>query len=452
MEKRTKIATFVDRIKAKATRKKAMPKALAAPEPVAVVKKVRARPLPPDTLVTVIDEVKALLVTTPPIAVNPVVPKADALTTTVIPLPQVNVFNPYLGCDPEFFFKLGDTVIGAEKVFMKDGLLNTTASVNDRCVLQGTTSKFIIDGVQAELNPRPNTCRANLANEISACFKTLKKELEKQGKGVTVDLARSVSVDPTELASLDKENQKLGCMPSKSVYADAGIKLAEVDGSKHTQRSAGGHIHIGTSNSGALKANIDKDPDTLVQLLDLLCGNTCVLVDRDMGNVERRKLYGRAGEYRLPKHGLEYRTLSNFWLEHYYLMSMAFGMARLAVELFNDSNYRNKYIAAFLGAVQKEDVQKAINENDFDLALSNFKKIENLIADVTGNYGGDHFAIQKSTLPAFHFFINIVKEKGLKHYFKQDPITHWTSLPECHGDGFHMFLSNVIKPQMGKVA
>jgi hypothetical protein len=438
-------------------KKKLTKRAKAEPMPIAEEPKkavVRKKPLPDfkKELLKVQEEVKGWL--PPAQTINfeipiPAAPKPTApLTDKAIKLPAVQQLNPYLGCDPEFFFKLGDTVIGAEKVFMKDGLLNTTASVNDRCVLQGTTSKFIIDGVQAELNPRPNTCRANLANEISACFKTLKKELEKQGKGVTVDLARSVAVDPTELASLDKDNQKLGCMPSKSVYQNAGIKLEEVDGLKHTQRSAGGHIHIGTSNSGQLKEYIGKEPEVLVQLLDLLCGNTCVLVDRDMGNVERRKLYGRAGEYRLPKHGLEYRTLSNFWLEHYYLMSLAFGTARLAVELFNDKINRQTYIKEFLGAVNKEDVQKAINENDYDLALVNFKKIEGHLSDVTGNWNTDHFAIQKDTLPAFHFFISQVKEKGLKHYFKQDPIAHWTSLPECHRDGFHMFLTNVVKPQM----
>ncbi len=361
-------------------------------------------------------------------------------------LPKVSTFNPYLGCDPEFFFKMDGGVIGAEKVFKKDGLLNSVPSINDNCVLSGTTSKFIIDGVQAELNPRPNTCRANLANEISACFKTLKAELEKQGKGVTVDLARSIVISDKELASLDKENQKLGCMPSNSVYKNAGIKLSDVDGSKHKQRSAGGHIHIGTLNNSHLKEKIDKEPDTVVQMLDLLCGNTCVLVDRDEGNKERRKLYGRAGEYRLPKHGLEYRTLSNFWLESYHLMSLAFGMARLSVELVSDKTNGKQFVDTFLGAVDQKDVQQAINENDFDLAMSNFKKIEPLIADVTS--GTEHFALNKATMPQFHFFIKNVKENGLKHYFKQDPITHWTTLPECHKDGFHYFLSNVVAPEM----
>jgi len=387
-----------------------------------------------------------------PIVATPAPPIVPPLVNKVLKLPAVAHFNPPLGCDPEFFFKLDGVVIGAEKVFEKNGLRNTVPSVNDLCVVQGTESKFIIDGVQAELNPRPNTCRANLANEISACFKTLKKELEKQGKGVSVDLSRSITLTEQELSSLDKENQKLGCMPSKSVYANAGVKLAEVDGTKHLQRSAGGHIHIGVeSHNVGLKEMVAKDPDKVVQMLDLICGNTCVLIDRDEGNKERRKLYGRAGEYRLPKHGLEYRTLSNFWLESYHLMSFAFGTARLAIELVADKANNQKFIEAFLGSVNQVDVQKAINENDFDLALQNYKKIEPLIGQVTGQCPTEHFALNKSTLPAFEYFVHSAKEKGLKHYFKQDPITHWTTLPECHADGFHYFLTRTVQPEMQKV-
>ena len=43
----------------------------------------------------------------------------------------------------------------------------------------------------------------------------------------------------------------------------------------------------------------------------------------------RRKFYGAAGEYRLPKHGLEYRVLSSAVLSHPILTHLAFDMARL---------------------------------------------------------------------------------------------------------------------------
>ncbi len=84
-------------------------------------------------------------------------------------MPRVQDISPNMGCDPEFFFKFKGEVVGAEKFLPKEGI-------------KTSSSKFIIDGVQAELNPAPNTCRANLGNELVRCFKTLVEELKKTGK------------------------------------------------------------------------------------------------------------------------------------------------------------------------------------------------------------------------------------------------------------------------------
>ena len=75
------------------------------------------------------------------------------------------------GCDPEFFFSKNGEVIGAEKVIAENGLEYKRGDFEDK--KDGDTvsgysrgagnSKIIIDGVQAELNPRANTCRALLA-------------------------------------------------------------------------------------------------------------------------------------------------------------------------------------------------------------------------------------------------------------------------------------------------
>ena len=362
-----------------------------------------------------------------------------------IKLPTVCTKAPYLGCDPEFFFKVDGEVIGAEKILPKEGLAHTPN-------YEGKFSKFIIDGVQAELNPRPNHCRANLANEIRACFEILQKELDKNKK-VSCDFSRSIQIPAKNLAELDENNQKFGCMPSKTIYEASGLKLADVDATKHLQRSAGGHIHISQNEHPSLRNKIKDAPEEVIKMLDIICGNTCVLVDRDEGNVIRRKLYGRAGEYRLPPHGIEYRTLSNFWLEAYPLMSLAFGLARLAVELIADEINGPKYYKAFTEAVDHTDIQKAINENDFKLAYKNFKKIEPLLISVTTNetkecYDSGHWPLKESIMPEFHYFIKTVNTKGLKHFFKQDPMTHWTNLPEAHNGGFFDFLRRDVRAEM----
>ncbi len=353
-----------------------------------------------------------------------------------MPLARVRTRAPSLGCDPEFFFKINKRVVGSEKIIPKEGIKI------DRGM--GSVSKFIIDGVQAELNPRPNTCRANLANEMSACFKTLKATLDKSGEKVDVSFEQSVKISKTELAKLDKENQVFGCDPSLHAHGESGIKIEEVDPLTHLQRSAGGHIHIGANYDG-LKNLIKKEPEKLVQMLDIICGNTCVLVDRDKGNKERRKLYGAAGEYRLPKHGLEYRVLSNFWLQAYPLMSLTFGLARIAVELMSDATNADAYYQAFTEAVDMEDIKKAINTNNYALAMKNFKKIEKLLCEVTQQT--DHFCLWEGNMKDFHYFSKMIKEKGLKHWFDFDPMEHWVTLRDGHHAGCHDFLRDTVSVQ-----
>lgn len=66
-------------------------------------------------------------------------------------------------------------------------------------------------------------------------------------------------------------------------------------------RSAGGHIHVETTRN-ALE---------VVRNMDLFLGVPSVLMD----NGEMRKqLYGKAGAFRAKDYGVEYRTLSNFWI------------------------------------------------------------------------------------------------------------------------------------------
>lgn len=367
-------------------------------------------------------------------------------------LERVNDISPMLGCDPEFFFKHNGQIVGAETLIPKNGINYTPGNYKyDGAHTSGAgQSKFIIDGVQAELNPRPNTCRANLANEIAACFKTLKTELTKH-KGYEVDFSRTVEISKDNLDKLSDDSKKFGCAPSKTIYnKQTTVNIANIDPCEYRTRAAGGHIHIGKAEYATLDRALHKDYEKTILMLDIICGNTAVLVDRDKGNIERRKVYGRAGEFRLPAHGLEYRTLSNFWLTSYPLMSFAFGMARLAVQLMADTK-NETYFKAFTGAIETKNIYTAINENDYDMALKNFKAIEPLIMDVT-NTIGDRYPISSANLHEFNHFHTMIEANGLSYWFKDDPMTHWTNLGEGHRGGFSDYLKEVVKLDMQKVA
>ena len=335
------------------------------------------------------------------------------------------VYTVSFGCDPEFFFKNDKGIVGAEKVFPKDGL---TVGINN--------SKFIIDGVQAELNPAPSTCRQLLANEISRCFAGLDEVMKT--KGVVADFSQTVEVDKENFDNLSDDSKKFGCSASKNIYKSPSKSKIKVDPMVYRKRSAGGHIHLGRTSD--ITSEVLDNPKKIVPILDILLGNTCVLIDRDIGNIERRKNYGRAGEHRTPKHGLEYRTLSNFWLKNYKLMSFVFGMARFAVAVVV-----NKKDKEFLKAVKMKDIEKAINKNDFKLAYENFLKIEPIISEIAEEVErfGYSVPLTVSTMQYFKHFIN----KGMDYWFKETPLEHWNKHTKTLNltDGWETFLATTVK-------
>lgn len=339
-----------------------------------------------------------------------------------------------MGCDPEFWLFSNGKVVGSERVLKK-------GSINAR-----NNSKVVVDGVQAEINPEHSTCRQTLSGNIASCFVELVREMdnpELKGK-FNVDFSPLVKVEKAELDALSDSAKKLGCAPSMNAYRkiQKGIKVNPL---VYRKRSAGGHIHLGsapTSNAGRAVRNYRM----IVPLLDALVGNTCVLMDRDVANKERRKVYGRAGEYRETQFGVEYRTLSNFWLKSYPLMSFVFSMGRFAVNVLANSTKEENYAKEILSTVNRTDVKRAINNNDYELAYSNFKKLEPLILEMAGSYSC--FPITKDNINEFHYFL----KKDMGYWFKENPIDHWLRRASNVGaqNGWEAFLSNVVRRDMRK--
>lgn len=296
------------------------------------------------------------------------------------------------GTDPEAFFSKDDRIIGSEKLIPKYGLRNAHG-------------KIVRDGVQFEFNPRSERTVKELGANISGLFAKLQDRL-KRNNGIGLDFNGLVEVDRAELDSLEPRSRILGCMPSFNIY---GAKPIMVNPIEYRKRSSGGHLHIG------LPKNLMALRRKLVPLCDILVGNTCVLLDRDPGAAERRENYGRAGECRFPEHGLEYRTTSNFWLRDYTLMSFVFGMTNMAVSVYSDAVAGNKDAwEALTKVVKLETFVKAINTNDFALAMRNFKRIVPVLQKHLPKTG---FPLSPDTVETFMGLAQNVREQGLEGYF-----------------------------------
>lgn len=261
------------------------------------------------------------------------------------------------GCDPELFIRSKESgaVVGSEKVIGSSGFHSGYCAV-------------VVDGVQVELNPTAHRCREVVISSIRDGLRGLQNISNSHYK---LDFSRLVEVGINEYESLSEGCKKFGCKPSFNVN-EGYPEVATVDPSQYMLRSAGGHIHLGSENEETFK--VLRDFKRLVPVLDVLVGNTSVLLDRDEGNIERRKNYGRAGEYRTPKYGIEYRTLSNFWLTSPTLASLVFGLCRHGVDIVLSDLDKE-----LMSLVDYNDVVTAINNNDYDLALSNFNKIKDFI-------------------------------------------------------------------------
>lgn len=316
----------------------------------------------------------------------------------------------FYGTDPEGFFQRDGKIIGSEKVIPKAGLgAKYPAAV-------------VLDGVQFELNPACGATPSILGSHLSWAFQSLKRHLSTI-PDISFCFRGVVEVDREELDSLSPETRILGCNPSMNYYGDKPIT---VDAAVYRKRSAGGHLHLGLTASGLYDpAGSTDHRQKLVPLLDIFVGNTCVLLDRDLGAAERRENYGRAGEYRLPKHGLEYRTLSNFWLRNYALLSLVCGLGHIAVSVLRETVNGNDIEQELINVVNIKNITEAIDKNSYGLARKNFESIRPFLAKHLPDV--HDFQLTPRNLDKFLMFCDKVQMLGLPTLFQEDPVMHWCS-------------------------
>lgn len=151
-----------------------------------------------------------------------------------------------------------------------------------------------------------------------------------------------------------------GCDPDFCVWEQKVNEKPSLSPEAETLRTAGGHVHI----SFKVGKEAPKFPDhvaqieALVMALDIYVGTPFVIMDRDM---ERRKLYGKAGAFRpKPEYGgLEYRVLSNHWTRSPELMGYVFDQVRDAIKTVNRKDHPRAYFLNY-----KQYVYEAINEGN----------------------------------------------------------------------------------------
>jgi hypothetical protein len=230
-----------------------------------------------------------------------------------------------IGCDPEVFVaRRGFGLVPARSVV---GNLGT----KDKPYDFGDDTQAQIDGLALEFNITPADTREEFIARVKRAMVNLNSRLPEDAY---LDIKPSVVFTPRAIALADLVDLELGCNPDFNAYTGKANKRPKDPGGI---RSAAGHIHIGwTANTDPLSKGHMQDCIDVVKQLDYALQEvmwvTSFYTGHRQSDVERRRLYGKAGCFRPKSYGVEYRVPSNTWLHSPSYVGAMFDAVNRAVQ------------------------------------------------------------------------------------------------------------------------
>lgn len=250
------------------------------------------------------------------------------------------------GCDPELFLKNSSGKF-ISSIGLVGGSKEDPRPIGNGCFVQE-------DNVAVEFNIPPVEI-----NNVEKAVVQIKKHfvyvldwLENnvcKPNNLEVALVPSAIFDPDQLDN--EAAQTFGCDPDYNAYS--GDENPKPTSTNPGLRTAGGHVHVG----GYLMDNNRKME--LVREFDAIWGLYSIIEDTDTA---RRELYGKAGAFRFKPYGVEYRTLSNYWVTNDKALKRIISYLK-SVELMQVSIPLGTLIDEW-----SEGIQQAINTQDKMLA------------------------------------------------------------------------------------
>ncbi len=210
-----------------------------------------------------------------------------------------------ISSDPECFIRDEDWIT---RSFIK-----YTKGTKEKPVILPSGGGLQADGVALEIAMPVFDSVRSFIRGINLNFTNAKKVLP---KGYSLSFRSSSMLLDEELT--DPKASIVGCSPDFNAWSMSMNKLPKLSSNL---RTCGGHVHVGVKD-GSLDDDIKKVQ--LVKLLDVMLGIPSILLDSNTDSLLRRELYGKAGAHRPKEYGIEYRTLSNFWLEDNDLMEWVY--------------------------------------------------------------------------------------------------------------------------------
>lgn len=259
------------------------------------------------------------------------------------------VNNVTLGADPELFLTDGNEIISAE------GIIGGTKNEPKQISEEGHAIQE--DNIMVEFNIPASKTIVEFRDNINFVLDYLKTYT----KQFNFELLVSASEEINSKYLNTEQAKTFGCEPDFNVYLK---DVNEPPTAASNLRTCGGHIHIGYENPKI------ETSELIVYAMDMVLGLESMALDTDD---RRREMYGKAGCFRVKDYGVEYRTLSNFWIKNDELIEWAYNKTIEAIELVNSGT-----LQLFLSKFENR-IRECIDTNNKEEALvllSEIKKVK----------------------------------------------------------------------------
>lgn len=256
-----------------------------------------------------------------------------------------------VGCDPEVFVQQNGKFKSAFGLIKGD-------KKNPQKVPKGAVQ---VDGMALEFNIEPAATEDEFALNVNEVYNFMKKMVPDYNV-VATPVAHFTAA---YMKKQPPEALELGCDPDFNAWT--GLVNDKPDAHR-PMRTASGHVHIGwTAGQVIEEMRHQLQAQAVARQMDFYLGLPSLFWDDDQ---ERREMYGTPGCHRVKPYGVEYRTLSNAWLNSEKIMRLVFRNTKKGVEdLFAGKELAAKYgdISAIILSSDKKEADKILKAEGIEV-------------------------------------------------------------------------------------
>lgn len=255
-----------------------------------------------------------------------------------------------IGTDPELFLR--DTRTGAATPVC--GLIGGTK--DSPIPMEGMADGYAVqeDNVMLEFNIPATTSANRFARRVDDGLRYIRQLVRTSLPNHDLDTGACSRLFSFEDLS-SRQAMVFGCSPDFNAHEQGQpwptVKPVALEDQGGAWRFAGGHVHLGYES--------EVPEFVAAAFADVYLGLPSVSLDQQG---LRRTLYGQAGRYRPTSYGIEYRTLSNFWI---WDTMLAQDIGTRALRLGYMLEERQDELQRLYAEIPWSDVRDAINtENE----------------------------------------------------------------------------------------